>query len=433
MRIYRLSLAVLCVISLALTGCGKSSNGSGNAQMRILNAFSEAPALNVTIGTTSAASGLPFESTTQYVSVPSGSQIATVGVSGASTTLINTTYTLNSGTNYSYVVFGTSNGVGALLNNDQFNDPGAGFFALRVDNAAPGQTGIDVYITAPGGDISSSAPTFTNLAYGTISALASIAIGTSFEIRVTPNGTKEVIFDSTPQTFAEHSGTDLVVFGKGSGKLVNAAILHHDTAGTGAVVDNLLTQYKVINASLVPSALNVFVDGSLQLSNIPFTGVSNYQKTSSGAHTFDIEATSTPGASLLTLTPTLASATDTSIVLTGTAGALVPLVLNDDNLPPPIGTAGVRIVNASATSTAFDVFVNFSKQVSGLAVGAASPYLNFNAAANVGTVYEFDFNVTGTTTAVLKLTNVALASGHKYTIYLAGPSSGLQGIVTQDL
>ena len=117
----------------------------------------------------------------------------------------------------------------------------------------------------------------------------------------------------------------------------------------------------------------------------------------------------------------------------GTAGAMVPLVLHDDNLPPAAGTAGVRIVNASASGDAFDVFVNFSKQVSGLAVGSASSYLSFNAAANVGTVYEFDFNVSGTTTAVLKLTNVALASGHKYTIYLAGPSSTLQGIVTQDL
>jgi len=65
-------------------------------------------------------------------------------------------------------------------------------------------------------------------------------------------------------------------------------------------------------------------------------------------------------------------------------------------------------------------------------VNTASPYLNFNAAANVGTIYEFDFNVSGTTTAVLKLTGVALASGHKYSIYLAGPTTALQGIVTQD-
>ena len=73
------------------------------------------------------------------------------------------------------------------------------------------------------------------------------------------------------------------------------------------------------------------------------------------------------------------------------------------------------------------------QQVSALAVNSASPYLNFNAAANTGTAYEFDFNVTGTTTAVLKLTGVVLTSGHKYTIYIAGPGTALQGIVTQDL
>jgi uncharacterized protein DUF4397 len=224
-----------------------------------------------------------------------------------------------------------------------------------------------------------------------------------------------------------------VVFSKGSGKLVNVALLNHDSSGTGAIVDNLLTQYKMINASLVSSPLNIFVDGSLQLSNVPYTGVSNYQKTSSGTHTFRIEATSTPGASLLTLSQTLAPATDTSIALSGTAGALAALVLQDDNIPPPVGTAGVRIVNESAAGTAFDVFVNFSKQVSALAVNSASPYLNFNAAANTGTAYEFDFNITGTTTAVLKLTGVVLTSGHKYTIYIAGPSTALQGIVTQDL
>ena len=432
MRIYRLSLAALCVVSLVLTGCGKGGGGSSTAQMRILNAFSEAPAINVSVASTAVTTGLAFQGLTQYLSVTSGTPTVTVGVTGASTTLINTTYNIASGTNYTYIVFGPLTGVGAILGSDAFNDPGNGFFALRVVNAAPGLSAVDVYLTAPGADISSSAPSLGNVSYGVTSAFSPIAIGANFEIRVTPTGTKEVIFDSTPKTFAEHSATDLVVFGKGSGKLVNVALLNHDSTGSGSLVDNLLTQYKVINASQVPSALNVFVDGTLQLSNIPYTGVSNYQKTSSGTHVFGIEATSTPGASLLSLSQTLAPATDTSIALTGTAGALVALVLNDDNLPPPAGTAGVRVVNTSAGGTSFDVFVNFSKQVSGLAVNTASPYSNFNAAANVGTVYEFDFNVAGTTTAVLKLTNVALASGHKYTIYVAGPSTALQGIVTQD-
>jgi Domain of unknown function (DUF4397) len=432
MRMFRLSLAALCMASLILTGCSKGGSSNGNAQLRILNAFSEAPALNVTVASTSVASGLPFQGLTQYTGISSGTPTFTVGVAGASTTLINTTYNVSSGSNYTYIVFGSLTGVGAILGNDAFSDPGSGFFAMRVINVAPGSGAVDVYLTAPGADLASSAPSLTNISYGVTSAFSPLAIGTSFEIRITTTGTKDVLFDSTPKTFAEHSATDLVVLSKGSGKLVNVALLNHDSAGTGAIVDNLLAQYKIINASLVPSPLNIFVDGSLQLSNIPYTGVSNYQKTSAGTHSFSIEATSTPGASLLALSPNLAPATDTSIALSGAAGALAALVLQDDNIPPPSGTAGVRVVNESAAGTAFDVFVNFSKQVSGLAVNAASPYLNFNAAANTGTGYEFDFNVTGTTTAVLKLTGVVLTSGHKYTIYIAGPSAALQGIVTQD-
>lgn len=432
MRIYRLSLAALCMVVLALAGCSKGGNNGDNAQLRVVNALSEAGPLNVTVASTAAASALPFQGLTTYVSVPSGSQIITVGVAGAATTLVNTTNIINSGVNYSYVIFGPLTAVGAMLNNDTFADPGNGFFALRIVNAAPGLSAIDIYLTAPGADITSSAPTLTNVAYGVATAFSPIAIGPSFEIRVTPTGTKAVIFDSTPKAFAEHSGTDLIVYGAGSGTLVNAALLNHDSSGTGTTVNNLLAQYKFINASLVPSPLNVFIDGTLQLSNIPPSGVSNYQKTVAGAHNFSIEATSTPGASLLALSQTLAPATDTSIALTGTAGALAALVLHDDNLPPPSGTAGVRVVNTSASGDSFDVFVNFSKQVAGLTVNAASPYLNFNAAANVGTVYEFDFNVAGTTTVVLKLAAVALASSHKYTIYLTGPTSALQGIVTQD-
>jgi hypothetical protein len=431
MPMFRLLLAAFCIVSLTLTGCSKSGSSSGSAQLRILNAFSEAPALNVTVASNPVASGLPFQGLTQYMNIDSGTPMFTVGVTGASTTLINTTYNVGSAS-YTYVIFGPLTGVGAILGNDAFNDPGSGFFSVRIVNAAPGLSAIDVYLTAPGADISSSAPSLGNVSYGVTSAFVPIATGASFEIRVTPTGTKEVIFDSTPKTFAEHSGTDIVVFAKGSGKLVNVALLNHDSAGTGSIVDNLLAQYKVINASLVSSALNVFVDNTLQLSNIPYTGVSNYQKTTAGAHNFRVEATSTPGAALLTLSQTLAPATDTSIALSGTAGALTALVLNDDNLPPPSGTAGVRVVNTSAAGAAFDVFVNFSKQVSGLAVNTASPYLNFNAAANTGTGYEFDFNLAGTTTAILKLTGIVLTSGHKYTIYVAGPSTALQGIVTQD-
>ena len=280
--------------------------------------------------------------------------------------------------------------------------------------------------------MSNAAPTIANIAYATVSAFVAVNTAPNFEIRLTPVGSKTVIYDTTPHAFAEHSGTNIVAYSKGSGSLVNVAVLDLNSAGTGSILDNLLARYKVINASQVGSPLNIFLDGSLQLSNVPYTGVSNYQQTSAGVHTITVQAQSTPGANLLALTPNLSAATDTSIALVGPAGALAGIILTDDNQPPAAGSAGVRFVNTSADIASVDVYVNFSKQVSSLAQNTAAPYVNLTASAVSGTSYEFDFNVAGTTTPVLKLPSQLLVAPHKYSVYLAGPAASLQAIVTQD-
>ena len=75
----------------------------------------------------------------------SGSQTVIVSVTGASTALVNTTYNISGNTKYSYVIFGPQTAVGAQLLADSFNDPGDGFFALRLVNAAAGPGALDLY------------------------------------------------------------------------------------------------------------------------------------------------------------------------------------------------------------------------------------------------------------------------------------------------
>ncbi len=434
MSLPRALLATLCLVALALCGCGKSGNNNngGDAQIRVVNAFFEAPSLDYVVAGTTLAAALPFQGLRPYQGVSNGTQTFTVTVTGAGTPLVNATSVINGGANYTYVVYGPVTSVGAILALDSFNDPGGGFYAVRVMNTAAGIGPIDVYLTPPGADLTVAAPTVAAVAYGATSLFISVTVGANFEIRITPTGTKQVIYDSAPKVFAERSGTTILAYSKGSGTLVNVALLSSDSAGGGVVVDNLAAQYKVINASLVASPLNIFIDGNLQLSNIPYTGVSNYQQATAGSHAITVQAQATPGATLLTLNPNLSAATDTSIALVGPAGSMNGVVLLDDNQPPATGSAGVRFVNTSANVAAVDVYVNFSKQVTGLAMNNASSYLNLTASALTGTPYEFDFNVAGTVTAVLKLPSVTLLPTHKYTVYLAGPTATLQGIVTQD-
>jgi hypothetical protein len=270
-----------------------------------------------------------------------------------------------------------------------------------------------------------------NATYGATTVFVPATAG-NFQLRVTPNGTKEVIFDSgTTLSFGDKTLVQAVAFGKGSSKLVNIAILNLDQDGTGQVVDNLLAEFKLTNASSVGSPLNVFVDGALALANVPFAGVSNYEKVIAGSRTISIQSAATPGANLLTLTPTLGPATDTSIVVSGPAGALQGLVLTDNNLPSAAGHARVRFVNASPDLASMDVYVNFVRLFSAVASNSASPYAEL-AAETTGTAYEFDFNVAGTTTPALMLPNVLIAAGKTYTVYVVGQGAARQGVVVGD-
>ena len=426
----RALVLVLCLLSVVLASCGSHSNNS--AQMRIVNVIPDAPSISVQFGTNAPlVTGLLFQQLTQYMNVGGGSQNFLVSANGGTSFVINQTLNVSNGNN-TYITFGPEiSAAGLLVNENNFPTPNSGTFNFRVINVAAGIGPVDFYLTPLGTDINATSPTVTNVGYSAISAFVNVNGGT-YELRATATGTKNVIYDTGVQSFTSGSSYEVVVFTKGSARLVNVALLNEDSAGTGQVLDNLLAEFKVINASMAGTALNVLVNGTIRLSNIPYQGVSNYVTTPAGSSTFAVQATATPGSNLLTLVTTLVSATDTSLVFSGPPGGLIPLVLNDNNLPPPALNARVRFVNVSPGLGPLDVYINFSLQAGGLAENSASRYINQTADGTVGTAYEFDFNVAGTTTPVLKLPGVVIIAGHTYTIYVMGPSTAPQGVVAQD-
>ena len=430
------ALLCLCAVAAALPGCN-TGNGVGataiTTRVRVVNVMPNAAGITLTLDTDAPlVTGLGFEQLTQYLNVDPGSREFKVSVDGGATTLVATTQGLAAGTDYTFIVFGAVEAANTVLELDpKLSVLNGGTFFLRFIDLAAVAGGIDVYLTPLGADISATAPVIANAISGGATGFVSVTTG-NFQLRVTPNGTKEVIFDSGKTlNFGEKTLVQAVAYGKGSSKLVNIAILNLDQDGTGQVVDNLLAEFKLTNASSVGSPLNVFVDGALALANVPFAGVSNYEKVIAGSPTISIQSAATPGANLLTLKPNLAPATDTSIVVSGPAGALQGLVLTDNNLPSAAGRARVRFVNASPDLASVDVYVNFVKQFSAVTANSASPYAELPA-DTTGTIYEFDFNVAGTTTPVLMLPDVLIVAGKTYTVYVVGQGAARQGVVVGD-
>ena len=429
----RVLTILLCLLSLALVSCSSKNGGGGDAKIRVVNVIPDAAAISLQLDKDPPlVNALAFQGLTQYLSAGTGSREFKVSANNGTTFAIDTTLSIGSN-NYSYIVYGpVASAQSVLVLESGLTVPNSGTFNFRVINVAAGIGAVDVYLTAAGADLNSTSPNLANIAIGNISGLVPVNTG-SYELRVTAAGTKDVIYDTGVQAFTNNQGTyEAVIYTKGSARLPNVAVLNVDSTGTGQVNDNLLAEFKVLNASSVASPLNVLVDGNIVLSNIPFAGISDYVTASAGSHTFAVQATATPGANLLTLVATLASATDTSFAFSGPAGALVSLVLNDNNLPSPAGRARVRFVNVSPGLGPLDVYVNFSKQLSGLASNSGSSYIEVTADATIGTLYEFDFNIAGTTSVALKLPSVSIIAGHTYTIYVVGAPATPQAVVAKD-
>jgi hypothetical protein len=436
MRAHPFLVALTCVLSLALGSCNTGqgvSNGSTHGTLRLINLIPNADGpLNVSFDVKPFLTGLPFEGMTQYQPIDSGVREVQISVAGSSTNVIDVTAGFLPDNVYTFVAFGALASAGSLILNDTLTvDPGAGNFALRVINGASNNIAIDVYVTAPGEDLNTVSPSIAGVVYGASSGFANLPVGNR-EVRVTVANSKQVIYDAPAQVFAERAQVEAIVYSRGSSALVNVAFLNLDDTGTGSIANTSLARFKVVNGSSLGSPLNVFVDQNLALSNIPYAAASSYQTINAGQRVLTVESTATPGAVLLTLNPTFPPASDTAIAITGSAGALTATLYSEPNFPPALGRARVRFVNSTTDVAALDVFINFSRQVSGLPMNTVSAGIELDADATAGTAYEFDFNVSGSSQTSLQLPAVVLLGGQLYTIYVVGPASALAGVVVQD-
>jgi hypothetical protein len=425
----KLTALALIALPVILAGCNVKSGGfiiSLPVHVRVFNALVDGGQVAVTVGDQTVANGLPFEGITTYQDVDSGNQEVKITVGGGASTIVDTTTLLIDDSKYTYMIYGTSAAPTAQLVPDAAVMPNSGEFLLIVPNAAFGSAGFDVYVTAPGVPLESMSPNLSNIQYTSNTNFATFTAG-SYEVRATLPNSKQVIYDSGTLTFSERTPYYLVLYTKGSSTLLNGALLAQDTAGTGSIVNNTIAQFKVVHAAPGTAPINAQVDGNPAFSSIPYQNASSYLPVPSGSHTVTFETVTAPGALIASAQPTLAAATDTSIVVTGLPGAQTAVVLSDLNLPGTAGTARVRFVNVAPNLGPVDVRVNFAAKVTSLQKNAASAYVEF-----VEDTYTIDFVVAGTATTLLSLPAVALTAARTYTLYLVGTSGQLAGVLTRD-
>jgi hypothetical protein len=106
--------------------------------------------------------------------------------------------------------------------------------------------------------------------------------------------------------------------------------------------------------------VNVLIDGGTPSggNNLAYKGVVGYTRVEHGAHNVRLDIASS-GAALLELAPTYAAGTDYTVFAIGQLGnaTVTHLTTADDNSAPGADQARIRVIHASPTAGAVDVYV----------------------------------------------------------------------------
>ena len=184
---------------------------------------------------------------------------------------------------------------------------------------------------------------------------------------------------------------------------------------------------RVVHASPDAPNVDIWVDGEVVLSDVPFTAVSDYLALPAGDYNVQVTATGATDP-VIDADLTLEAGTSYTVAATGLLAEISATVLTDDRTPAS-GQAKIRVFHASPSAPAsVDVAVTDGPiLVEGLAYPEASDYLTVDA----GT-YPLEIRAAGEADAALTL-DAALAAGQNYTaIAMDGGEAGVQVIVTTE-
>lgn len=185
-------------------------------------------------------------------------------------------------------------------------------------------------------------------------------------------------------------------------------------------------------AHLSPDAgpVDVWVDGAVALSGVPFRGFSGYLELAAGAHLVQVTPAGQSTPVVIEATVSLEDGKSYTVAARGLASdsSINATVLADDRAPTA-GSAEVRFVHASPGAPAVDITLT-----DGTVLFGNVAFTESQAIAVPAGTYDLQVRATGSSSVVLTFGDVPLSAGTNYSVYAIGvlADGSLDAIVSVD-
>jgi hypothetical protein len=214
--------------------------------------------------------------------------------------------------------------------------------------------------------------------------------------------------------------------------VVSAVLVLSLVLAVGVFAQDNQARVRVIHASPDAPAVDIWVNGEVALSNVPFAAISDYLALDGGSYNVQVSPAGATEPIVIDADVELTAGTDYSVAAVGTLDSIEPLVLVDNNSEPAPGKAHVRFVHASPDAPAVDIAVANGGPVlfANIAFKEIGDYLPVDAGS-----YDLEARLAGTDTVALSVPGVSLEAGTVYTIWAMGFADGeptLQAVPSMD-
>lgn len=359
-------------VPLMLAGCG--SGGSGNAQIRLLNASVGYSSLDLTVNNASVTSGhVAYGTVSDYTTVAGGAQSTIlVDTSGStSANLLTQSRTLTKDSKYTVIAYGFSGSPKTVQMTETQTAPDSGFASVSVLNTSTDVGTVNVYFTATA-DITNATAVAQNVAAVSQSAFNSVGAGTYTVTVTAANDRTDVRLVATGVALTDQQICTLVIT-PGAGGVLAQAILLTNSSSTVAVLSGTKARIRLVPGLSDGTGATLSVGGAAvqALSSAPSIG--SYVLVDAGsAPTVTVNgATVALVADTGLADTTLAAGNDYTVVVYGSTAATATAKLIKDLNTRPLTTTNLkaRLIHLISSNTH-----DLTLQVNTVAVASNVPY-----------------------------------------------------------